>query len=200
MPRRHDEALALKLKRVGGVAAPAPGPKRGGQRDFRTACRLDACPQQLVPREWAAAEPAPGDSQPECVSASSAAVLRPARRPSRLRPVACPGRHVAHTRGPGAGSPHQLGLACSQLSLPLPSERSKAATEAWKLTFGANLEIIRLGRGLRPLIRYLSHDAISEHSRAKMEPTNLYRSRFPIASARVWLGPGATLIKSNGGK
>jgi hypothetical protein len=33
-----------------------------------------------------------------------------------------------------------------------------------------------------------------------MEPTNLYRSRFPIASAIVWVGPGATLIKSNGGK
>jgi hypothetical protein len=33
-----------------------------------------------------------------------------------------------------------------------------------------------------------------------MEPTNLYSSRFPIASARVWLAPGATLIKSNGGQ
>ena len=30
------------------------------------------------------------------------------------------------------------------------------------------------------MIRYLPYNAISEHSRAKMDPTNLYRSRFPI--------------------
>jgi hypothetical protein len=29
-----------------------------------------------------------------------------------------------------------------------------------------------------------------------MDPTSLYRSRFPITGARAWLGPGAALIKS----
>ena len=52
-------------------------------------------------------------------------------------------------------------------------------------------------RVLTLLIRYLCHDAISEHSRAKMEPPNLYCSRNRIAGARAGFGPGPTLIKTN---
>jgi len=33
-----------------------------------------------------------------------------------------------------------------------------------------------------------------------MDPTNLYRSRFPITGAEAWLGTAATLIKRNAGK
>jgi hypothetical protein len=50
------------------------------------------------------------------------------------------------------------------------------------------------------MIRYLPYSAISEHSRVKMDPTNLSRSRFPIAGPGAWLGTGATLVKSNAGK
>ena len=55
-------------------------------------------------------------------------------------------------------------------------------------------------RGLRPLIRYLCYAALSEHSRAEMDPTSFYRSRFPITGAEAWLRPGAALIKSRAGK
>jgi hypothetical protein len=96
--------------------------------------------------------------------------------------------------------PFSWRLASSQLSLLLPPKRSKAPLKLGELTFAANPEIIRLGGGLRPLIRYLSHDAISEHLRPKMDPTNVYCSRFPIAGAGAWLGRGATLIESNAGQ
>ena len=94
-PRRHDEALALKLKESRRRRGARAGPKRGGQRDCRTACRSTPVHNSSSHANGMQPTPAPGDSQPECVSSSSAAGLRPARRPSRIRPVACPGRHVA---------------------------------------------------------------------------------------------------------
>jgi hypothetical protein len=122
--------------------------------------------------------PFTSNQQPRPVSARSMSLLQ-SDRSSRVAGVAASG--VIRPRGIDDGARPYSPLS----SLP-GSEQ--------------NQNISSMRRGLTLTIRYLPYDAISEHSRAKMEPTNLCRSRFPTAGAGAWLGPGATLIHTHPGQ